>query len=1474
MVDKFMIAVQDWSRAGRLFFWVLAVVVAGRPGVVAAQALPCFLEHFSTEDGLPQSTVMDIVQDHKGFMWFATWDGIAKFDGHGFRSYKVQAGDSYAMNSNRIESFAEDRYGKLWLRSYDGGAHCFDPQTETFQGLRSVYGFPSRAAQVVKIEVMPSGRVWLLTEAAGCACVVDSSFAVQAYSLESGRLKSDVVNAVFEDGELNSWILTNNGLHLVRRGHDEALDFFTENRVNRFSQSFYAALDRGEEIWFGASRGRIWRYRKSSGRFDLLELPVDSPVSDFQSLGGEAVAVATAGDGFFVCRSPSEGFEQFSRATVRGLPDDVIDFLFFDSGRRLWFVTSKLGICKLDVDRRAVKCFSVRTEDVNMVTAPSLPLVIEDLHGQVWVHPKGGGFSIYNKETDCLDPFFNDSSSPDWRFSNILHVACSDKQGNLWLSTRSNGLEKVLFGSNHFRTMAVNPDLKSSTGNDVRAVLQDREKRIWIATKSCHLILYDRDFNRLGALGNDGSVRPVQALSGMVYSMMEDSSGAIWLGTRNEGLMRLRQIGNSLQFRVERFRKGPDVYSLSDDAVYSIFEDSRRNIWVGTYGGGLNLVRTTEEGKTLFVNYRNRLKGYPIETNHRIRYVSENRFGNICVGTTAGLLLFPSDFDSPEEIEYRRYTRVPGDKESLTHNDIHGICHTAATGEMFIATFGGGLNKVTDFDDRGFPLRFKAYTMKDGLPSDVCLAILEDFEGRLWVSTETTLSKFDPEKEAFETFAEVKRLMAKHHFSEASATHLNQNDLLFGFSNGIVTFRPDNVKPGSFKPYIALSDFRLFNQPVPIGDRRSPLAKTIDDVDRLELSRNRNFFSIEFTALDFVLANTILYAYKLDGFDKDWIYPQKQRIANYTNIPKGRYVFRVKSTNHEGVWVDNERQLSIRILPSFWETPWAYLLYSLLLLGLVFLIVYLSVVFYRLRSNVKMEKRMSEMKLSFFTNISHEIRTPLTMITAPVDYLISEPETPEKVRKQLQLISQNTNRLLRLVNQILDFRKVQQFKLTVQEVDLGATVENFCRNFDESAQQRRIRFRFINQAPNEKVWVDLDCLEKIVINLLSNAFKYTPDGKSIRVLVKGNEKFLQVDVADEGQGIPKDRQKNLFTRFMSYNEDKSQPSTGIGLFIVKDLVDKHGGKITVESEVNEGSVFTVGFLRGVAHFGKDVEMITPKKEKEELPPPPPDDHEESKEKRRSILLVDDDADLRTFIKTTLEEEYVVLEAKNGLEGWEKARKNLPDFVVSDIMMPEMDGILLLQKLKEDFLTSHIPVILLTAKTTIESKLEGLTYGADDYITKPFNISYFKARIRNLFDQRKRLQEIYRNQLTDIGRHEPAANEASPFTVPSQDEILLKKAVQIVETHIGDGDFLVDDLVSSLGVSRSVFFNKVKSLTGLAPIEFIRDLKMKRAALLLASGDYLVKEVSYMIGISDTKYFGRCFKAKFGLTPQDYKNRGS
>lgn len=861
---------------------------------------------------------------------------------------------------------------------------------------------------------------------------------------------------------------------------------------------------------------------------------------------------------------------------------------------------------------------------------------------------------------------------------------------------------------------------------------------------------------------------------------------------------------------------------------------------------------------------------------NRIRFINQSRQGAIYVGTTGGLLVFDTNFKKPEDISFSLFTRLPGKPESLSNNDVHNICRTAR-GEVFLATFGGGLNKILKTDEKGFPLEFGSYTTRQGLPSDVILSVVEDEQGKLWISNENNLSKFDPETERFETYADIKGLMQVTNFSEASTQRLHSNEIVFGFSDGIVSFFPGQIVNSNYRPNIVFTGFQLFNVEQRIGGK-SPLTAHIDDTEELVLTHKQNFFSIEFAALDYTNPANIMFAYKLEGLDNEWNYVQKQRIANYTNLPHGQYTFRVKSTNSEGVWVENERTLSIRVKPSFWQTPWATALYVLIIAALIFSIVRTLLTFYTLRNNMKLEKQISEMKLRFFTDISHEIRTPLTMITAPVDYLINDAGTPEPIRKQLQLIAQNTGRLLRLVNQILDFRKIQFMNLKVYDTELAPMAEDICGNFTEIAASRRINFKFSNQAGHDRVWVDHDCLDKMLMNLLSNAFKFTPEGRLIQVSVFGDEKTVSLQVRDEGPGIPKDKQRKLFNRFVSFNADKSKPSTGIGLSMVKDLADKHSARISIDSEEGRGTTITVSFLRGTAHFAKGIEMMasgTPGENKQpeyacpdnETNQPELTADKPEREERYSVLIVEDDSDLRTFIKTILENDYDVFEAEDGLQGKAMALKEIPDFIVSDIMMPHMDGIELLQELKTNLNTSHIPVVLLTSKTTIESKLEGLAYGADDYITKPFSVSYFKARIANLLSQRKHLQEIFRSH---PATGNPAHYEPQPFTITSQDEVLMSKVMSVIEANMENFEFTVDDMREHAGMSRSAFFKKIKSLTGLAPVEFIRDIKMKRAAQLLSSGEYRVKEVTFMIGFSDSKYFAKCFKEKFGVTPMEYK----
>ena len=1459
----------------RLYFILLLSGILST--ALKAQLVPQFT-HYSTEDGLPQYTIMNMLQDKKGLMWFATWDGISKYDGFSFRNYKIGPEDNYSIKSNRVQRLYEDKNNRIWFESYDGEIHCLNPRTEKFWGTQLIEEVKN--FRYTRIVITETGKVWLLSDNHGAILVRDSIFNHQIFSLENGALNSNYIYSVFEDKKGNSWILTDNGITRYDAKLKDSQSFFfsINGNENHERKAFFSALELENEIIFGSQNGQLWKYSKPDGKFGMQQTSVSADFTNIIAINPRELILLCRNQGFLLYNHQSLQTIHFQMLNQPVMRSDDITNSFTDNSGNWWFETgSQVGIYRFDTEKRQLSYYRVEIEDAGALLMPPISYVFSDIHGNVWVQPRGGGFSKFNKSTGQLEPFYNHPRSSDRRFSNIIHSAYSDRQGNLWMCTRSHGLEKVVFSKNFFRTMPVNKVIKNENTNDVRAVFEDENQQLWVATKDKRISIFDRNKQLTGRLNATGNIVTDALWPGMVYCIFKDSKGIVWVGTKGEGLFRLSPSEKKSSFKVERYSySANDKYSLSDNNIYSIFEDKNGNIWTGTYGGGLNLLETNQNGNVRFINHRNKLKNYPLREAARIRFINQSPGGAIYVGTTGGLIAFKSDFRDPGDIEFKLFTRLPGKSQSLSNNDVHSICRTAR-GEVFLATFGGGLNKIVKTDKAGFPLEFSAYTTQHGLPSDVILSIVEDEQGKLWISNENNLSKFDPETERFETYADIKGLMQVTNFSEASTLRLHSNEIVFGFSDGIVSFFPGQIVNSNYRPNIVFTGFQLFNIKQPIGDN-SPLKSHIDDTEELVLTHKQNFFSIEFASLDFTNPANIMFAYKLEGFDNEWNYVQKQRIANYTNLPHGHYTFRVKSTNGEGVWVENERTLNIRVKPSFWQTPWATALYVLLTGALIFSIVRTLLTFYTLRNNMKLEKQISEMKLRFFTDISHEIRTPLTMITAPVDYMINDAGTPEPIRKQLQLIAQNTGRLLRLVNQILDFRKIQFMNLKVFETDIAALVEDICGNFTEIAASRKINFKFVNQAEHERVWVDHDCIDKMLMNLLSNAFKFTPEGRLIQVSVFGDEKTVSLQVRDEGPGIPKDKQRKLFNRFVSFNADKSKPSTGIGLSMVKDLADKHGARINIDSEEGHGTTITVSFMRGTAHFSKGVEIIasgSPGENKQpeyacqdsEVNQTETTEPGKLKDEKHSVLIVEDDHDLRTFIKTILENDYQVLEAEDGLQGKELALKEIPDFIVSDIMMPHMDGIELLQELKTNLNTSHIPVVLLTSKTTIESKLEGLAYGADDYITKPFSVSYFRARIANLLSQRKHLQEIFRSHpaTSNPGHYEP-----QPFTITSQDEVLMTKVMSVIEANMENFEFTVDDIREQAGMSRSAFFKKIKSLTGLAPVEFIRDIKMKRAAQLLSSGEYRVKEVTFMIGFSDSKYFAKCFKEKFGVTPMEYK----
>ena len=704
-----------------------------------------------------------------------------------------------------------------------------------------------------------------------------------------------------------------------------------------------------------------------------------------------------------------------------------------------------------------------------------------------------------------------------------------------------------------------------------------------------------------------------------------------------------------------------------------------------------------------------------------------------------------------------------------------------------------------------------------------------------------------------------------------------------------------------------------------IPGEKSILKVDLDDTQELVLSHDENIFSVQYAALDYTNPQNIQYAYILDGFEKQWTFADRQRSVTYTNLPKGDYIFRVRSTNSDGVWVDNERILNITILPSFWETPLAYVLYVCFVLLIIFVAVYILFTIYRLKHEVSVEQQISDIKLRFFTNISHELRTPLTLIAGPVEQVLKNDKLPADAREQLVVVERNTNRMLRLVNQILDFRKIQnkKMKMQVQQLNVVAFVRKIMDNFESVAEEHNIDFLFQTEKEALNLWVDADKFEKIVFNLLSNAFKYTPNGKMITVFIREDEGTVSVGVQDQGIGIAENKRKSLFVRFENLVDKNifNQASSGIGLSLVKELVEMHKATISVDSRLGEGSCFRVDFLKGKEHYNSSVEFILEDSaaplsmerivdiansslqteaaivDAPGLEVSAAKEEAEEGSSKELMLLVEDNQELRSFLRSIFASTYRVVEASDGMEGWSKALKYLPDIIISDVMMPEKDGIEMTRELRADMTTSHIPIILLTAKTTIESKLEGLEYGADDYITKPFSATYLQARVENLLMQRKKLQNFYRDSLTyvtvsetplaqgealvghestepdSVAAEEPVMPEMSP-----NDRKFMDKLVDLMEQNMDNGELVVDDLVRELAVSRSVFFKKLKTLTGLAPIEFIKEIRIKRAAQLIETGEFNMTQISYMVGINDPRYFSKCFKAQVGMTPTEYREK--
>lgn len=1418
--------------------------------------------HYGLSDGLPQRTVMDILQDQKGFMWFATWGGLCKFDGYTFTAYKTTADGVEFVNNNRIDKIKEDPYGKIWTyTAYTKEVYRFDPKTEQY--VTSFYIEKSKF-QATDIQIMPSGKVWLISNTMGAICVSDTTNQYHVFTQANNKLNSNHVNSIFEDTQSVSWILTDDGIVRVKSVDEEAYaELFLQSDETK--NAFFTSHETDQEIWFGANKGRIFCLNKLSGRFETFDLGVGSEIIDIQKIYDDLLIVLTARDGFVILNSDKSSINRFDKSRLEGLTTNEMRSCFVDSKKSVWIETSGFEVAKFDLINNQLKYYAsgVSTQG-DHISSPSFSIV-EDKSGRVWIHPRGGGFSYYDRVADRLMPFFNDPLLPNWLFSHILHALYMDKQGNLWISTRSEGIEKITFDDETFKKSDFTGG-SSALNFEIRSFMEDSQHNLWLGSKEGYIVIYDEKKRLKGYLSVDGKISQTeQPLKLMAYTMMQDSNNNIWIGSKGNGLFLLKANKATNSYSIKTYtHNAADAYSLSDDRIYTIHEDRDGNIWIGTLGGGLNLFDETNEQ---FLNYANQFNTYPMDLGHEVRAIN-SRDKVIYLATTLGLISFTYSKED-HGISYKIYSNS---KNDLRANDIYSVYRTKSN-DIYITTHGGGLSVVKAYDPDGFPTKFKTYDTSNKLTSDFILSIIEDDNGKLWIVSEGSLFIYDPKTEQIEQFNDVGRILGNNFFSEATPLLTHQGELLVGCTQGTLSFTPNQIKVNNDTPYLSFGQFRVSG--------KAYISKgELECTQKVILSHNQNNFTIEYAALDYVNPQGILYAYKLEGLDDDWSYNQKQRLVNYTNLPHGKYLFRVKSTNGNGVWTNNERTLQIEVKPSFWQTKWAWLIYIVLFAFTLFTVLRSIFAFYRMRDKMRLEQEQTEMRTRFFTDISHEIRTPLTLIVSPIEDLIARERVLPDAKPQLQLVLKNIHRMLSMVNQVLDFRKIQQQNLQIREVAFGYFIAELCQSFIAPTEGKNISLIVNNRIASDKIWIDPDHVEQLLFNLVSNAIKHTASGKRIEVNIFKKEEAYALQIKDEGEGVSKEIQSKLFTRFVSFNTDKSKPSTGIGLSIVKEITDKHHAKITVDSSINQGTTFTILFQAGVAHFANDpnVEITTAatydQRDNTQLPLATAQNEIAAiRDERLSVLIVEDDDDLRGFISTVLSPYYEVYEATNGREGYEMAIKQIPDFILSDIMMPEMTGIELVRTIRSNIETSHIPFIFLTAKTSIDDELEGVLSGANDYITKPFNVKLLRAKIENILTLRKRLSNQIVNEAdSKIILAEDKIEMGESF-ITAYDEAFLKLITDLIDANIDNSELTIDDLVAETNISRKVFYNKVKSLTGLAPVEFVRDIRIKRAAHLLLSDKYMIKEVAYMVGFLDIKYFSRCFKQVYGVVPSAYRKRG-
>jgi len=1320
------------------------------------------------------------------------------------------------------------------------------------------------------------GFVWFGTNAGlnrfdGSSCEIFTS-----ENPVNGSIANNNINGIAEDKKGNLWIGTGNGVSILNGNTYEIKNLnYTSSVRNNCGDILYIntmASDKNGNIWVGTNNGCFFNdVQKNSVRHILIDSTnCNSPLNGISSIVQDKSGSMwiSSKNGFIIKYNESKkSFEKFKIPENADRSQDSHTRLFIDRKNDLW-VGNLYGLYLFDVNKevwnnRFNDQFK-ETEGLKRVDAIS-----QNTDGLIWAAADGGGAFIIDKKLLRITNLKHQPFDDQKLSSNGLSYVFCDSDGIVWLGTTKKGVnyyKKNLFQFRIYRHLAGDPN--SLSHNDVNALTEDWNGNIWIGTDGGGLNYLDRKTQNITTIKSNPQSNNALS-SNIIVSLFNDHANNLWVGTYFGGLDKLDPATG--KFTVYK-NKQEDSTSISDDRIYGICEDEMSNLWVGTLGSGIDRL-DQKTGKFIRFNAHN--------TSICSDYITSlycDKTKMVWISTSNGLSYFDKYVKS-----FQCLQRQPGDVKSISDNNVTS-CFEDSRGFFWVCT-KNGLNLLNRTNNS-----FKQFTIADGLPSNTIQRIVEDKNKNLWISSRNGISELvlknvqSPDKFDF-TFTNYNitdGLQGKE-FNEPSALCTSDGEIFFGGPDGLNAFYPDEVKNDTVFAKIIFRDFRIFNKSIPYGqkyDNRILLEKPVFNTDEIELKYRENSFTIEFIALNYFSPDKNSYAYKLDGFNNQWITTDgKKNSATYTNLNNGTYIFHVKELkgNSEG----KEISLKIVVLPPFWKSWIAYIIYAILIFLLLILLRQLILV--RERINMRMEHERLEaqhiheidsLKIKFFTNISHEFRTTLTLIMAPIEKLLLQlKEKPEE--KYLKLIDQNARRLLQMVNQLLDFRKleVQGFNYNPSFGDIVGFLHETVSSFNNLSEQKHVQLIFNTKIKELNTFFDKDKLEKIIFNLLSNAFKFTPGNGTVSVSVSVktdhsdlfnsniNSKLI-IDIKDTGIGIAPDKIEKIFTRFFQIDSSgQVEKGTGIGLSLVSEFVKLHEGEISVTSEIGRGSCFTIMLPINSSELPDKQTVNETEVNISQYPVITPDRNEilESSEKP-VLLIVEDNDDLRFYLKDNLFQKYHIHEASNGEDALKIVYKDNPDLIISDIMMPGMDGIELCRRVKSDRTICHIPMILLTARTSEQQQLEGLETGADDYVTKPFNFQILEAKISNIINLRRNSRHVFKTKI-DI--------EPRDIAVTSLDEQFMRKALELVEKNMSVTDYSVETMSHDLGMSRTLLYKKILALTGRPPLEFVRLLRLKRAALLLTKSQMNVSEIAFQVGFNDPKYFSKHFKNEFGVLPSKY-----